>query len=379
MKKLTIIQTLPELNAGGVERCTLEMAQALVADGHRSIVISNGGRLVAELEQQGSEHITLPVHRKSLSSLFQIRRFRKLLQEISPDIVHARSRMPAWIAWLALRKLPISTRPHFITTVHGLNSVSPYSAIMTKGEKVIVISQTVQDYILKHYPQCPTERLALIYEGIDPASFPYGYQPPTDWLTHWQAAFPQLQGKTVLALPGRLTRLKGHATFLRLITALRSSHPHVHGLIIGGADARKANYANEIRQQVEDAGLTGHVSFTGHRDDIKDVVSQCDLLFSLSTKPETFGRTVLEALMLGKPVLGWNEGGVSEILAQRYPTGAITPGNETELLAATKAWLHSPDAPANVSSFTLRAMYESTLSLYKDILAEQHKHRPPPV
>lgn len=369
MKKLTIVQTLPELNAGGVERCTLEMARALVADGHRSIVISNGGRLVTQLEQEGSEHITMPVHRKSVSSFFQVRPLRQLLTDIRPDIVHARSRMPAWIAWLALRKLPAASRPRFVTTVHGLNSVSPYSAIMTRGDKVIVISQTVRDYILKNYPACPSERLALIYEGIDPAAFPYGYQPSAEWLAGWQQEFPQLAGKTVLALPGRLTRLKGHATFLRLIATLRQQHPDVHGLIIGGAEAKKAAYAEEVRQQVDAAGLAGDVSFTGHREDMKDVISQCHLLFSLSTKPETFGRTVLEALMLGKPVLGWNEGGVGEILAQRYPAGAITPGDERQLLARTQAWLQSPTTPASASSFSLEAMYENTVSLYRDVLA----------
>ena len=158
MKKLTVIQTLPALDAGGVERGTLEIARALVAAGHRSIVISNGGRLVKQLEAEGSEHITLPVHKKSLASLWQVTPFRQLLTDIQPDILHARSRVPAWIAWLAWRKLPANTlfqhhRPHFVTTVHGLYSVSPYSAIMTKGERVIAVSNTVQEYILKNYPQ----------------------------------------------------------------------------------------------------------------------------------------------------------------------------------------------------------------------------------
>ena len=129
--QLTILQILPALHSGGVERGTLEIARALVAAGHRSIVVSNGGRLVEQLVREGSEHITMPVHRKSLTSLFQVRPFRRLLQELKPDIVHARSRVPAWIAWLALRRMSPASRPRFVTTVHGLNSVSAYSAIMT--------------------------------------------------------------------------------------------------------------------------------------------------------------------------------------------------------------------------------------------------------
>ena len=112
MKPLTVVQTLPALDAGGVERGTLEIARALVAAGHRSIVVSRGGRLVPQLEREGSEHITLPVHRKSLASLFQVRPFRAMLAKTKPDILHARSRVPAWIAWLAWRKLPPATRPH---------------------------------------------------------------------------------------------------------------------------------------------------------------------------------------------------------------------------------------------------------------------------
>jgi len=187
MKKLTVLQVLPALDSGGVERGTLEIARALVAAGHRSLVVSRGGRLVAQLEAEGSEHIALPVDRKALSSLWQVGPFRQLLAERQPDIVHARSRVPAWIAWLAWRKLPEAQRPHFVTTVHGLNSVSFYSAIMTKGERVIAVSETVRDYIRTHYPQCPEERIRLIYRGVDPAEFPHGYQPSPDWLAQWRA------------------------------------------------------------------------------------------------------------------------------------------------------------------------------------------------
>jgi len=186
-KRLTVLQTLPALNSGGVERGTLEIARALVAAGHRSIVVSNGGRLVDQLVREGSEHITLPVHKKSLFSLFQVRPFRRLLTDINPDIVHARSRVPAWIAWLALRKMDLATRPRFITTVHGLYSVSPYSAIMTKGERVIVVSETVRNYVLKNYPSCPPERIQLIYRGVDEAEFSYGYQPPRSGLSNGAA------------------------------------------------------------------------------------------------------------------------------------------------------------------------------------------------
>lgn len=363
-RRFTVVQTLPALNSGGVERGTLEIARALVAAGHRSIVISNGGRLVEQLVREGSEHIAMPVHRKSLASLLQVRPFRRLLAELRPDIVHARSRIPAWIAWLALRRMDAATRPRFVTTVHGLYSVSPYSAIMTRGEAVIVVSKTVRDYVLQHYPNCPPERLRLIYRGVDSAEFPYGYQPDAEWLARWRSEFPQLQGKTVLALPGRLSRVKGHETFIKLIAKLRASRPQIHGLIVGGAD--KPEYATALHDAVHTHGLDDAITFTGHRADMKEVLSQCDIVLALRVTPEAFGRTTLEPLRLGKPVIGWAVGGVAEMLASMYPRGMVPPADLDALADCVQSWLRDPSLPGDNRGFELSAMCESTLSTYHE-------------
>lgn len=368
MKTLTVVQILPELNAGGVERGTLEVARALVAAGHRSIVISHGGRMVAQLEREGSRHITLPVHHKSLTALLQVRPLRRLLGELKPDILHARSRLPAWIAWLAWRRLPAATRPHFLTTVHGLNSVSPYSAIMVKGERVIAVSETVRDYILKHYPQCPPERIELIFRGIDPAEFPYGYQPTAAWLSKWRQDFPQLGGRIVLTLPGRITRLKGHESLIELVAALKQRGLPVHGLIAGGAEPKKQDYLAEVKSRIEARGLSGDISFTGHRNDLKDVLAVSTIVYSLSNKAETFGRTTLEALSIGVPVLGWDQGGVSEILRRRFPQGAVPFGDDAELLARSLALIEHPVKPPQQDSFRLQTMLEQTLALYERVV-----------
>ncbi|HET8731753.1 MAG TPA: glycosyltransferase [Moraxellaceae bacterium] len=372
MKPLTVVQILPSLEAGGVERCTLETARALVAAGHRSVVISSGGRMVEQLIREGSEHVLLPVKRKSLFTLLQTGRLRRLLEALRPDILHARSRVPGWVAWLAWRKLPPASRPHFVTTVHGLHSVSPYSAIMVRGEAVIAGSETVRRYIAGNYPQCPPERVHLIPEGVDPQEFPYRYRPDATWLARWQDTFPELQGRRVLALPGRLTRLKGHAVFIDLIGRLITDHPDIHGLIVGGAEAKKAAYAEELKHAVATAGLDRHISFTGHRSDMRDVLSQCDLVFSLSTQPETFGRTVLEALRLGRPVVGWDVGGVGEILARCYPQGRVPVGDVDALEAATRHWLAAPDQPGESRHFLLSTMCDETLALYERLARPAH-------
>jgi len=370
MKKLTVLQVLPALDSGGVERGTLEIARALVAAGHRSLVVSRGGRLVAQLEAEGSEHIALPVDRKALSSLWQVGPFRQLLAERQPDIVHARSRVPAWIAWLAWRKLPEAQRPHFVTTVHGLNSVSFYSAIMTKGERVIAVSETVRDYIRTHYPQCPEERIRLIYRGVDPAEFPHGYQPSPDWLAQWRADYPQLAGKMVLTLPGRITRLKGHEAFITLIETLKAKGLPVHGLIVGGAEAKKQAYLAEIQARVAQRGLSDDISFTGHRSDMRDIFSQSRLAFSLSSKPETFGRTTLEALSIGTPVVGWGHGGVGEILRACFPPGLVEMDDVQGLVAVCERLLREPVTVSPVTKFTLAEMCEKTLGVYGELASQ---------
>lgn len=368
--KLIVLQTLPALHSGGVERGTLEIARALVAAGHRSIVVSNGGQMVEQLVQEGSEHILMPVHRKSLASLFQIRPFRRLLRKLKPDIVHARSRIPAWIAWLALRRMDPTTRPRFVTTVHGLYSVSPYSAIMTKGEAVIAVSEAVLQYIHQHYPSCLKERIQLIYRGADTREFSYGLTPDTLWLEQWHKDFPELGGKTLLALPGRVARVKGHETFLRLIKALIEKHPDIHGLIVGGAEKAKEGYETEIRQMTQHLGLSSHISFTGHRNDMASVLSQCHLVFSLRLTPEAFGRTTLEPLRLGKPVIGWDEGGAGEILRRIYPFGAVSAHQIPDLIDKSHTWLAERTLPNRTEAFLLETMCEKTLSVYQELITK---------
>jgi glycosyltransferase involved in cell wall biosynthesis len=204
--KMKVLQILPELNGGGVERGTLEVGKYLVGQGHQSLVVSNGGRLGAQLEAEGSRHIALPVHRKRPGSLRQVKVLRRLFEEERPDILHLRSRLPAWLAYLAWRRMDPATRPRLVTTVHGFYSVNAYSKIMTRGERVICVSNSVKDYVLKNYPDVPEERLTVIHRGVDPAEFPYGYRPPADWMERWRRDFPQLEGKYVLTLPGRITR-----------------------------------------------------------------------------------------------------------------------------------------------------------------------------
>jgi len=365
---MKIIQILPELNAGGVERGTMELAAFLVAEGHEALVISNGGRLVADLERSGASHITLPVHRKSVASLWQVGRLRRVLTDSGADILHLRSRVPGWIAWLAWRGMDPVTRPRLVSTVHGFYSVNAYSAVMTRGERVIAVSESIRRYVIENYPQVTAAAIRVIPRGIDPEHYGVGYRPSAEWLTRWQAEYTELAGKRVLLLPGRITRLKGHEEFFELLAALKAEGLPVHGLVAGDTHLKKRRYLEELHTLVEQLGIHHEVEFLGHRQDLREIMAVSDVVCALSRQPESFGRTVLEALALGKPVLGYDCGGVGELLGGLFPTGRVAPGDRAGLLERARAILAAHPHPLAVGApFTLDAMCRATVGVYQEL------------
>lgn len=365
--QLTVLQLLPSLESGGVERGTLEVANELVRRGHRSLVISGGGRMVASLERGGGTHIKWNIGVKSLFTLRYVPHLRRLMKEQRIDIVHARSRLPAWIAYLAWRGMDKATRPRFVMTVHGLYSVNRYSAIMTRGERIIAVSNTARDYLLENYPQVDPQRIEVIPRGVDPAEFPYGYKPPSDWLASWYRHFPQLKEKFVLTLPGRLTRLKGHDDFITLMARLKNAGLPVHGLIVGGEDPKRKAYARALRARVIAEKLSDTITFTGQRDDMRDVYAASNVVLSLSTKPESFGRTVLEALSLGVPVVGYDHGGVGEILQTVFPAGTVPTQKFDKLYETINGFIAAIPSVAAANYFLLNSMLDHTIQLYSEL------------
>ncbi len=364
-RRLTVVQLLPALENGGAERSALEVSRALVSAGHRSLVISAGGRMVERLEREGGEHVMLDVGAKSLRSLTRIGTLRRILSGIDPDIVHARSRVPAWMAWYALRGM--RPRPHFVTTVHGLNSPGRWSGIMTRGDRVIAVSQTVHDFVLSHYPRVDATRLSVIPRGIDPAAFPYGYRPDDAWREAFLAEFPQLAGAPLLTLPGRGTRLKGHTDAIALIAGLRERGVDARLLLLGIVEAGREAYVREMRDLAEKYGVADIVAFSPPRSDVRDVFAVSDLVLQLSNKPESFGRTVIEALSLCRPVLGYAHGGVGELLAELYPAGRVAAGDIDKLTdRAAELIGRAPPIPP-LQRYRLADMQAGVLAVYREL------------
>lgn len=365
-RKLTVLQILPALVSGGVERGVLEIAEGLVAGGHRSLVVSGGGGMVAELIDHGSEHFQKAIGTKSPLTLRHIIWLRNLMIDQQVDVVDIHSRLPGWITWLAWKSLPIAQRPAFISTLHGLHSTGFYSSVMCRGEHVIVVSDTVRDYVKMNYNFVPQDRLHVIHRGVDGHEYPRGFQPAEAWKTDFFKQFPAAQNQPLLTLAGRITRLKGHSDLLRLLANLKDRGIAAQGLVVGVTDPRKAAYADEIRTLATSLNVSDCVTFTGHRSDLKEIYAISSIVLSLSSTPEAFGRTVAEALSIGTPVVGYNHGGVAEILTAQFPAGAVQTGNTDALTDTVSSILNqSPRRVPGPNAFDKQMMIRKTLDVYQ--------------
>lgn len=364
MRRMTVMQLLPALASGGVERSTVEIADALAAAGHRSIVVSAGGRLVEPLQLAGSEHFTLDIGRKSAATLRHVFSLRRLFARLQPDIVHARSRLPAWLAFLALRGMR-GKRPHFVTSVHGLNSPGAYSRILTRGERVICVSATVRSHVLQQWPDTPVERLTVIEPGIDRVAFAGAAAAPG---AHDVSTVPALlRGRKLLLMPGRGTRLKGHATAIRLLAALRTARVDAGLWLLGSVEPGREKYVVELQALARALGVAEFVEISPASGRVSEAYRQSDLVLQLSSRPEAFGRTVVEALSLGRPVVGWDHGGVGELLGRHFPQGRVPTGDQEALVATTLRVLADPRRPSPIHPQSLAEAQAKTLNVYESL------------
>jgi glycosyltransferase involved in cell wall biosynthesis len=226
----------------------------------------------------------------------------------------------------------------------------------------------VRDFILRHYPDFDRSRLEVIPRGVDSAEFPYGYRPDDEWRERFFSEFPQLDDYPLLTLPGRGTRLKGHADGIELLAGLHSRGIEARLLLLGVLEPGREAYVNELRQRIEALGLDGKVVMTPPRDDVRDIFAVSALILQLSNKPESFGRTVIEALSLCRPVLGYAHGGVGELLAELYPAGRVPLGDRERLVERAAELLRLAPSIAPLDRYRLQDMQTRVLGLYADLV-----------
>jgi len=324
-----VLQVLPALETGGVERGAVDVAAAVVEAGGRSLVTSSGGRMVRDVERAGATHITLPLQEKSpLSIRRNAASLARLIRDEGVDIVHARSRAPAWAARMACRR----TGVHFVTTFHGTYSAGfpfkkLYNSVMARGERVIAISNFIADHIERNYRIEP-DRLRVIHRGVDLDIFDPQKVPAVRVIQlaeKWRLA----ESVPVVMLPGRLTRWKGQMLLIEALARLRRER--IRCLFVG-EDQGRNGYSRQLESLVRRRGLEGVVHMVGACPDMPAAYMLADVVVSASTEPEAFGRVMAEAQAMGKPVVAADHGASREVVVPEE-TGWLFKPRDAEDLA----------------------------------------------
>ena len=377
-----VLQVLPSLVAGGVERGTVDVAAAIVDAGWTALVASSGGPMVREIERAGATHLTLPVHSKNpLVMRRNIGWIAEAIDTRSVDIVHARSRAPAWSAWAAARR---AGRP-LVTGFHGTyNASNPvkrwYNGIMAKGDRVIAISDFIAEHARATYG-VDEQRLRTIHRGIDVNVYDAGAVTPARMIglaEKWRLP----DGAPVVMLPGRMARWKGHAVLVDAIAQL--GRPDLRCLLVG-ASATDQRYCAELRRRIADRGMQANIAIVEHCDDMPAAYMLADVVVSASVEPEAFGRVAAEAQAMGRPVVATDHGGARETVIPGRGGWLVPPGDVgataralTEALALDAA-ARSDLAPATRAHirahFTVETMCRRTLDLYRELLPSQARGR----
>ena len=358
---MKVLQILPELNVGGVETGTVDLSKYLVRLGHTSVVVSAGGAMVKELEDGGAKHYTLGVNKKSIISIFKlIPKLVQIIKQEEIDIVHARSRVPAWIAYFACRR----TRAIFLTTCHGYYRKYLFSDVMGWGKRVIVLSNVIARHMIEDF-SVPHERIKLIPRSVDLEKFKY--------------LDPKIKRKEDfnVGIIGRITPLKGHLHFIKAMARISRLVPRLKIWIIGDAPASKEAYKEELQILVRRLGLWHCTEFLGTQRDIPGILEHLDVVVLATTTHEAFGRVVIEAQAAGVPVVATKVGGVIDIIEDGINGLLVPPADAKSMAEATMRIFKdaqfarelAENAYAKVKEkYNLELMVKNTLDVYQELL-----------
>lgn len=369
------MQIIPELGAGGAEQGCIDTAAAIVNAGAKSIVVSHGGYRTGELERIGTEHINLPVHSKNpLVMLSNIARLKNLIRKHNVDIVHVRSRAPAWSAWHACKR----TNCHYMTTCHAPYNITNkikryYNSIIARGEIVIAISDFVAQYLIDNY-DIPASKIRTIHRGIPVERFhPSAVSPERMINLAEQWRIPD--SSYVILLPGRITRWKGHHVMIDAMSRIERNDIFC---VMIGSDQGRESYRRELEETISNKGLGARVRIVDQCTDMPAAYMLSTIVVSASTEPEGFGRVPVEAQAMGKPIIAANHGGAKETVINNVTGWLVPPSDSDALASAIKEILsigptqHAILAARSMGhvaeNFTKHTMTEKTLDVYAEIL-----------
>lgn len=366
---MRIVQILPSLDDGGVERGTVDSNRLYIAAGHESWVISAGGKRVSEIERDGGHHVTVDVKSKNpLTAYFRMRALRKALRKIQPDIIHFRSRVPGWLTLWANRAKDL--RIPTVSTLHGLNHPCFYSSVMMRANKVIAVSTVGKQFIETNYPWVPAERIHIIPRGVEVDLFD-----PSKVNTAWMTAFKQqygLEGKFIATAIGRVSSLKGIDTLVAAMGLLKERLPNAVALVVGGPQKNQEHVFDDLHAQAKTLGVEDRVLLVGSQKHIPEIAALSDVVCSCNVrKPESFGRTVAEALAMETPVIAAAHGGVLDIIRDGQEGILYPPGDATALAQAIETVASTSYKGLRqhiLNHFTAERMVTATLAIYENIL-----------
>jgi len=370
-----ILQVLPSLVTGGVERGTIEITEAIAAAGWTALVASAGGKLVPAIAHAGGRHIALPLDtRNPIQILRNATRLAGLIEAEGVSLIHARSRAPAWSAYLAARRTGIP----FVTTYHGsygedLPFKRRYNAVMARGAIVIAASRYIAGLIEARHGTDPA-RIRVIPRGVDPTRFdPATITGPR--VAKLAEAWHLPEDARVLMLPGRLTGWKGQSVLIAALARLAATD--TVAVLVGSDQGRRA-YAARLLRQAASLGLADRVRFAGECADMPAALALADVVIHASTAPEAFGRVVIEAQAMARPVIAADLGGPVETVAHGITGWRVPPGDPAALAAAIDAVLAlPPEARAAIGAAareavlahcTTAGMQAATLAVYRAVL-----------
>ena len=374
----TILQVLPRLDSGGVERGTIDISDAIVKEGWRSIVASSGGQLVPKITRNGGTHEELPLHKKNPFSIWRnIARLEALIKKEGITLVHARSRAPAWAAYYAAKRCGIP----FVTTFHGAyrqgsRFKNRYNSVMTRGVKVIAVSDYIRQHILEHYG-IVGDAIKVIPRGVDFSHFDPDKPSPERFVTlskEWR--IPDEDRKIILC-PGRFSRIKGQHVLLEALTMLKDI-PFL--CVFMGKQEGHEQYVAELEKQIHDRGLVGLVRMAPPTMYMPEAYLLSDVVVVPSLQPEAFGRVAVEAQAMGKIVVATDQGGAKETIVPNE-TGYVVPPNDMETMAKAIHFGLTLDDDAKQAmrefamkhvrdNFSLKRMQRDTLNVYKEVMAD---------
>ncbi|MBE6451762.1 MAG: glycosyltransferase family 4 protein [Alphaproteobacteria bacterium] len=375
-KKPVVLQVLPELNQGGVELGTIEIATELQKQGIKNFVASAGGRMAYNLDRIKVPHFTLPLKTKNPIKLWlNYRRLVKIIKENGINIVHARSRAPAWSAYWAAKK----TGAKYLTTFHGTYGLGPkgikkaYNKVMTYGDLVIAISNHIKEHILKNY-KCDESKIRLIHRCVNMENFDIN-NISAERMIKLMEEHHLPEDKPIILLIGRLTRWKGQKL---LIEALEKIKEKDFFCVFVGDDQGRTYYTEELKETIVQKGMEGRFSFIRHISDVPAMMMISDVVVSASIEPEAFGRIAAEGEAMGRIVVASNIGGSLENLVDGK-TGKHFVSGDAQSLAEALTWALelSTDQREKIgknaieyvkNNFTKEIMCNKTIAVYNELV-----------